>query len=72
MYGFIAAIIATVVGYGLLILAHDPMVKYGIPIDNLLNHLKMYGVLVFLSMILVGAAIGVASSWVATRKYLKL
>ena len=48
------------------------MVKYGIPIDNLLNHLKMYGVLVFFSMILVGAAIGVASSWVATRKYLKL
>ena len=40
MYGFIAAIIATVVGYGLLIFAHDPMVKYGIPIDNLLNHLK--------------------------------
>ena len=72
MYGFIAAIIATIVGYGLLILAHDPMVKYGIPIDNLLNHLKMYGVLVFLSMILVGAAIGVTSSWVATRKYLKL
>jgi len=72
MYGFIAAIIATVVGYGLLIFAHDPMVKYGIPIDNLLSHLKMYGVLVFLSMILVGAAIGVASSWVATRKYLKL
>jgi len=72
MYGFIAAIIATIVGYGLLILAHDPMVKYGIPIDNLLNHLKMYGVLVFFSMILVGAAIGVASSWVATRKYLKL
>ena len=72
MYGFIAAIIATVVGYGLLIFAHDPMVKYGIPIDNLLNHLKMYGVLVFLSMILVGAAIGVVSSWVATRKYLKL
>jgi len=72
MYGFIAAIIATIAGYSLLFFAHDPMVKYGIPIDNLLSHLMVYGVLVFLGMILVGASIGVASSWVATRKYLKL
>ena len=72
MYGFIAAIIATIAGYSLLFFAHDPMVKYGIPIDNLLSHLMVYGVLVFLGMILVGALIGVASSWVATRKYLKL
>ena len=72
MYGFIAAIIATIAGYSLLFFAHDPMVKYGIPIDNLLSHMMVYGVLVFLGMILVGALIGVASSWVATRKYLKL
>lgn len=72
MYGFIAAIIATVAGYSLLFFAHDPMLKYGIPVDNLLGHLTMYGGLVFLAMILVGATIGVVSSWVATRKYLKL
>ena len=72
MYGFIAAIIATVAGYSLLFFAHDPMTKYGIPVDNLLGHLTVYGGLVFLGMILVGATIGVASSWVATRKYLKL
>lgn len=72
MYGFIAAIIATVAGYSLLFFAHDPMTKYGIPVDNLLGHLTVYGGLVFLGMILVGATIGVVSSWVATRKYLKL
>ena len=72
MYGVIAAIIATVAGYSLLFFAHDPMTKYGIPVDNLLGHLTVYGGLVFLGMILVGATIGVVSSWVATRKYLKL
>lgn len=72
MYGFIAAIIATVAGYSLLFFAHDSMTKYGIPVDNLLGHLTVYGGLVFLGMILVGATIGVVSSWVATRKYLKL
>ena len=72
MYGFIAAIIGTVAGYGLLLLARDPMTKYGIPVDALLSNLVTYVGFVLLAMILVGSLIGVVSSWVATRKYLKL
>ncbi len=72
MYGFIAAIIGTIAGYGLLLLARDPMTKYGIPVDALLSNLVTYVGFVLLAMILAGSLIGVVSSWVATRKYLKL
>ena len=72
MYGFIAAIVASATGYGLLFLAKDALTKYGIPIDSLLEALTVYVGVVVLAMIVAGALIGIVSSLIATRKYLKL
>lgn len=72
MYGFIAAIIASASGYALIVWAEAPMTKYGIPIDDLLSMLTGYFGLVILVMIVLGAVIGITSSLIATRKYLKL
>lgn len=72
MYGFIAAIVATVSGYGILFLARDKMDRYGIPINELLGNLTTYVGFVVLTMIVIGAFIGIISAWVATRKYLKI
>lgn len=72
MYGFIAAIVATVSGYGILFLARDKMDRYGIPINELLGNLTTYVGFIVLIMIVIGAVIGIISAWVATRKYLKI
>lgn len=72
MYGFIAAIVATAVGYGLILAARQPLSQYGLPIENTLNGMITYVGFVVLGMIAAGAIIGVISSYVATRKYLRL
>lgn len=72
MYGFIAALVATAAGYGLLFFAREPIARYGVPVDGLLSTMTTYVGLILLAMILIGAIIGVISSLIATRKYLKL
>lgn len=71
MYGLIAAIIATGAGYGLILLARDPLGQYGIPIEPTLQAIVSYVGFVILAMIAAGALIGIVSSYIATRKYLK-
>lgn len=72
MYGFIAAVVATGLGYGLLVLARDPLAQYGLPIEGTLSKLVTFVGPVILAMVVAGAIIGVISSYVATRKYLKI
>ena len=72
MYGFIAAIVATATGYGLIFAAKAPLAQYGLPFDSTINLMVHYVGLVVLGMILIGATIGVVSSYIATRKYLKI
>ncbi len=72
MYGFIAGLIATAAGYGLMILAEQPFTKYGIPMADLMATLTVYLGVVLLAMIVIGGLIGTVSAWIATRKYLKL
>ena len=72
MYGFIAAIIASILGYVLIMWANEPLTRYGIPMNHLLEMLTHYIGLAVLGMIAVGSLIGIVSSWIATRKYLKL
>lgn len=72
MYGFIAAIVATTAGYSLIFWLREPMSRYDIPVENLISLLTTGIGLVLLVMILIGAIIGVISSWIATRKYLKI
>ncbi len=72
MYGFIAAIIATATGYGLVMAAKQPLVSYGIPLDAISQTLIGYLGVVFLAMLALGVLIGVISSYIATRRYLKI
>ena len=70
MYGFIAALVASGVGY-VLFSAHDKL-AVRLPMDNLMSISTTYAGLVVLAMIMIGAVIGIVSSLIATRKYLKL
>ena len=72
MYGLIAALVATAAGYGLIFAAKAPLAQYGLPFDSTINLMVDYFGLVLLGMIAIGVFIGVASSYVATRKYLKI
>ena len=72
MYGLIAALVATAAGYGLIFAAKAPLAQYGLPFDPTINLMVNYFGLVLLGMITIGVFIGVVSSYVATRKYLKI
>lgn len=72
VYGFIAAIIATGIGVGGLYAAQDTLSNNGIAIAGTVNAAVIYLPFVLLAMIIIGATIGVVSSLLATRRYLKI
>ena len=72
VYGFIAAIIATVLGVTLLVMAEPKLSTYGIAVQPTLHIVSIYGILVVLVMVAVGALIGIVSSLLATQRYLKI
>lgn len=72
VYGFFAAIIASGLGYGLLYVAAPGLIGYGINFQPTLDLFTYYAGFVVLAMILIGACIGIVSSLMATRRYLKL
>lgn len=72
VYGFIAAIIATILGIALLYWGKGTLRNYGIPIDHTVESFTVYAGVVLLAMIIVGALIGTVSSLLATRRHLKL
>lgn len=72
VYGFIAAILATALGLAALYAAKDKLLDYQIAIGPTIDKITIYIPLVLLVMIVMGAAIGVVSSMLATRKYLKI
>lgn len=72
VYGFFAAVLASGIGFGLFILANPALQEAGITIDPTMNLLTIYAGFVLLGMIVVGAIIGIISSLLATRRYLKL
>ncbi|USN96351.1 MAG: FtsX-like permease family protein [Candidatus Nomurabacteria bacterium] len=72
VYGFIAAVIATGLGVAILYAVKDSLDSYQIAISNTIHIVTQYMPFLLLAMIFVGAAIGVVSSLLATRKYLKL
>ena len=71
-YGFIAAIIATAVGIAALYYSKDSLQSYGIRIETVVHFVTDYAAITLLFMIIVGAIIGVVSSLLATRRYLKI
>lgn len=72
VYGFIAAIIATGIGVGGLYAAQDTLTSNGIAVAGTVNTVIIYLPFVLLAMIVIGAIIGVISSLLATRRYLKI
>ncbi|RWZ78586.1 MAG: ABC transporter permease [Candidatus Microsaccharimonas sossegonensis] len=71
VYGFFAALFATALGGGILILAAPGLQQY-FTIQPTIDTLTFYAGFVLLAMILIGAFIGIISSLMATRRYLKL
>jgi cell division transport system permease protein len=71
VYGFIAAIIATALGFAMLY-SIAPSLNGYLNVQSTIDFITTYIGFVLLGMILVGAFIGVVSSLLATRRYLKL
>lgn len=72
MYGFVAALLATGLGYLGVFALRDTVAQKGIAIDSLVDTLTVFSPLVLLGMIMLGAVIGIISSRLAVRKYLKV
>lgn len=72
VYGCIAAVLATTIGVSLFVAASEKLQSYGIATANTTTALTMYLGVVLLVMIGLGALIGVISSTLATRRYLKI
>lgn len=72
MYGFIAALVAVAVCYFALYATEQKIASYGIKISPIKEELVIYSPLVLLLLILVGATIGIISSRLAVRRYLKV
>jgi len=71
VYGFIAALLATSLGYGLLIYFNDTLNNY-ISTQNTISLLNSNIGLVAIAMIFIGLFIGSISALLATRRHLKL
>lgn len=72
VYGFIAAVVATTLGLILLHTFSEKLLSYGVSVQSTLDMTTTYIGLVVLGMILLGGLIGVISSLLATRRYLKI
>ncbi len=72
VYGFIAAVLATVLGVLALYGTREKLASYDIAVNGTVENITVYIGFVLLGMIFLGAAIGVVSSLLATRKYLKI
>lgn len=72
VYGFFAAILSTIIGIALLYFVSPSLIGSGITAQPTLDMVMYYSGFVLLGMIVLGAIIGVVSSLLATRRYLKI
>lgn len=72
VYGFFAALIATGIGYAGVFFGASSLQENGINVAPTKELLTIYIGFVLLAMIVIGAIIGIISSLMATRRYLKL
>jgi cell division transport system permease protein len=72
VYGFFGALIASGLGYGLIMLVTPSLEEAAIAVGPTSEMLTLYAGFIILGMIIAGAIIGVISSLLATRRYLKL
>jgi cell division transport system permease protein len=72
VYGVIAAVVATGLGVSLLYASKNTLLNYQIAVGGTLNLITVYIAFVLLGMMTLGAVIGIVSSLLATRRYLKI
>ncbi len=72
MYGFFAAIIAVILVYVVLFTSQNSLEGYGINIGPTIVFLQVSPALILIGTILVGALLGIISSQLAVRRYLKV
>lgn len=72
VYGFIAAVLATGLGFATLIFLDSKLTSFGLSVGPTVDYLLTYLGFIVLGMIVLGAIIGVGSSLLATRRYLKI
>lgn len=72
LYGVFAAVIAVVLMYAILLTAGPNISNYDIEIAPTLAVFAAWPVVIFLALMGIGILIGVISSWLAIRRYLKL
>ena len=72
VYGFFAALLASALGYAVLTLSAPGLMSAQVDVQPTLNGVRLYAGFVLLGMIFLGALIGVISSSLATRRYLRL
>lgn len=72
LYGIIAAIISVGLVYAMLVFAGPNLANYGIEVSGTLSLYTHWPVLIFLAEILLGIFIGILSSFMAMRRYLKV
>lgn len=72
VYGFIAGLIATGLGYLILNAAGPKLADYGVAIQPTVDFMTTYIPFAILAMVTLGALVGAISSLLATRKYLKI
>lgn len=72
VYGFIAAVAATTMGIAILYASSEKLSTYGLELQGTLDFVTLYLGLVLLGMIALGGLIGIISSMLATRRYLKI
>lgn len=71
VYGFFAAVLATVIGFSLFVFAAPALRAAEISVNATEETLTVYAGVVLLSMIVIGAIIGIISSLLATHRYLR-
>jgi cell division transport system permease protein len=72
IYGILASVFAGLILIGLLSVLRQHLVDYGVEIESTYEIAKEYWGVFFLALLLIGIFIGAVSSYLATRKYLKL
>lgn len=71
IYGIIAALLASGIGFWGLYKATGVLASYEVSVQPTINMFSKYAIVVVLAVIAVGSLIGIVSSTLATRKYLK-
>ena len=72
VYGFVAGVLATLLGMIILQLAKPGLLSAGVAVQPTIDFLAAYIPFVTVGMVVLGALVGAVSSLLATRRYLKI